>query len=52
MPAVELPMVSLEMTSGGSVWLMRADVDKRAKQMEETTTPKKGYYDPVRNGTL
>jgi hypothetical protein len=22
------------------------------KQVEETTSPKKGYYDPVRNGTL
>lgn len=27
-------------------------VDKRAKQVEETASPKKGYYDPVRNGTL
>ncbi|KAJ5368722.1 uncharacterized protein N7496_008482 [Penicillium cataractarum] len=26
--------------------------DKRGKQMEETASPKKGYYDPVRNGTL
>ncbi|KAJ5272728.1 hypothetical protein N7478_007853 [Penicillium angulare] len=24
----------------------------RVKQVEETTSPKKGYYDPVRNGTL
>lgn len=26
-------------------------LDKTAKQVEEST-PKKGYYDPVRNGTL
>lgn len=26
-------------------------VDKKAKQVE-SSTPKKGYYDPVRNGTL
>ncbi|KAJ5216995.1 hypothetical protein N7468_010003 [Penicillium chermesinum] len=26
--------------------------DKKSKQAEETTPPKKGYYDPVRNGTL
>ncbi|KAJ5093288.1 hypothetical protein N7456_009149 [Penicillium angulare] len=24
----------------------------RVRQVEETTSPKKGYYDPVRNGTL
>ena len=27
-------------------------IDKRAKQAEEAASPKKGYYDPVRNGTL
>lgn len=27
-------------------------IDKRARQVEETASPKKGYYDPVRNGTL
>ncbi|KAF7712740.1 Uncharacterized protein PECH_001388, partial [Penicillium ucsense] len=27
-------------------------LDKRTKQAEETTSKKKGYYDPVRNGTL
>ncbi|CEJ60802.1 hypothetical protein PMG11_09359 [Penicillium brasilianum] len=26
--------------------------DKRTRQVEETASPKKGYYDPVRNGTL
>ncbi|CAI7612224.1 unnamed protein product [Penicillium pancosmium] len=30
-----------------------AEIDpKKAKQNEETASPKKGYYDPVRNGTL
>jgi hypothetical protein len=27
-------------------------IDKRPRQVEETASPKKGYYDPVRNGTL
>jgi hypothetical protein len=27
-------------------------IDKRARQVEEPASPKKGYYDPVRNGTL
>ncbi|GLI79572.1 hypothetical protein PoHVEF18_007909 [Penicillium ochrochloron] len=34
--------------NGGAV----SDSDKRPRQVEETASPKKGYYDPVRNGTL
>ena len=37
---------------GGAIQGGTADAfaDKRMRQVEET--PKKGYYDPVRNGTL
>jgi hypothetical protein len=27
-------------------------IDKRVRQVEETASPGRGYYDPVRNGTL
>lgn len=50
-----LALEGLGMLLYGSIertMLMRfLGVDKKAKQVEEST-PKKGYYDPVRNGTL
>ncbi|CAI7564543.1 unnamed protein product [Penicillium manginii] len=35
----------------GPNWVSGID-PKKVKQAEETASPKKGYYDPVRNGTL